>query len=83
MGKLSRKLKKCALLVVAVVNSTLPILLLSAINVPLGLVVGVNILCSLSMLVFVQSDNIENIIQGSEIASQPSETQMENNSPVS
>lgn len=62
MGKLSNKIKKVSLLICAILNATLPILLVSSIPIPIGVVVGGNILCSICMLAFTRSNDIEAIV---------------------
>lgn len=83
MGSMSRKIKKASLLICAVVNSVLPILLLSSIAIPLGVVVGANIVCSICMVAFTRSEDIENIIVGSDIPSEPSSDNIPRHSPTS
>lgn len=60
MGKLSAKIKRICILIVSLVNSIIPILLLSNIA-PVGVIVGGNILCSVAMVFFSKSNDIEAI----------------------
>jgi hypothetical protein len=62
MGKLSKKLKKGSLLFCAIINAVLPVLLLSGIGIPLGVVVGCNIISSICMVIFTRADDVESII---------------------
>ena len=62
MGVLSKKIKKISLLVCALVNAVMPVMLVSDVPVPLAAVVSANIACSVCMLVFSRSDDIESVV---------------------
>lgn len=82
MGKISNKIKKSCMVVCALINASMPILLLSGLPIPLVVIVCGNILASICMVGLTQSHNIEEIITDVRSNRTDSSTDMSSNEPA-
>lgn len=62
MGLLARRIRKIALLVSALINSVLPVVMVSGLNIPMSVVLISNISASICMVVYLRADDMESIV---------------------